>query len=326
MNAFKSGLTIFCTMLLYTGLLYTVLPCPSLTAQERSGDHFVTDCIVTLIDDPTVFSGKPGLLKKVPKKGDHVTESQIVAQVDDTEAQLALQAAGYELIVAEKQAENDVDIRYAKEQENVTQAEVDEVVEANKRASNSISQSEVRRRKFQHRRSILATEQATRDHILAELQVEVSKAQRDAANQEVLMRSIKSPIVGVVTEVYGQVGEWVNAGDPIAKLIRLDKVRVIGYIDAKKWAPNEIKGRSVTVEVTLTRDRRQQFKGTIDYVAFEIDGTSNYQIWSDIDNRDEGGDFVIRPGADATMSINMNESINLTNIGADAGQRPELSR
>ena len=152
MNAFKSRLAVFCTV-----LPCTVLLCTALTAQEPSGDHFVTDCIVTLIDDPTVFSGKPGLLKKVPKKGDHVTAAQIVAQVDDTEAQLALQAAGYELIVAEKQAENDVDIRYAKEQENVTQAEVDEVEEANKRARNSISKSEVRRRKFQHRRSILAT-------------------------------------------------------------------------------------------------------------------------------------------------------------------------
>lgn len=317
MNSFfKSGLTIFCAALL----------CPSLTAQESSGDLFVTDCLVTLIDDPTLFSGKPGLLKEVPKEGDPVTDEQEVARVDDTEAVLAYQAAKYKLTVAEKEAENDVNIRYARAQELVTQAEVDEVVEANKRSANAISLSEVRRRKFQHQRSILGTEQETLTHILAGLQVKVSKAELDAATQEVAMRRIKSPITGVVTEVYGQVGEWINAGDPVAKLIRLDKVRVVGYIDAKKWAPSDIKGRIVTVEVTLSGDRQQQFTGTIDHAGFVIDGTGRYKIWTDIDNRDDGGGFVIRPGMDATMSINLSESINLTNVGASKARRPELSR
>ncbi len=312
----KLAFTVFCVAIV----------CPSLPAQESANEYFVRDCVVTLIDDPTLFSGKPGLLEEVPKEGDKVAQEEIVALVDDTEAKLAYRAAWYELSVTKKTAENDVDIRYAKAQELVTQAEVDEVVEANQRAPNAISQSEVRRRRFQHDRSILATEQATRDHTLAELQVQVSQAKVDSAAQEVAMRRVKSPITGVVTEVYGQVGEWVNAGDPIAKLIRLDKVRVVGYVEAQKWAPSEIKGRTVTVEVTLSGNRQQQLQGKIDFAGYVIDGTGRYKVWSDIDNIEENGDYVIRPGMDATMSIKVSESINLTNVDSAAGQRPELSR
>ena len=270
--------------------------------QERSGLE-VRDAQVILINDPTVFAAKPGRLTAGPEEGNIVAAGDVVARIDDTEALLSLKAAMVEEDVAKKQADNDVDIRYAEAQELVTLAEYEEALEANKRAPGALSESEVRRRKFQHKRSGLATEQARKDHIIAKAQVKVATAKVQAARHEWETRRIKSEIGGVVSQRFAQVGEWVNAGDPIAKLMQLDKVRVIGYVDADSIARNDVIGKSVVIEVRLTGNRRERIPARITHAGFQVGTDNTYKVWADIENILDGNQFAIHPGCPARMMI-----------------------
>jgi multidrug resistance efflux pump len=266
---------------------------------------------VILINDPTLFAAKPGRLVEGPNEGDRVQAGQVIARIDDTEALLSYQAATYEKEVAQKKAENDVDIRYAEAQEKVTEAEYDEAVEANERARGAMSQSEIRRRKFQHKRSGLATEQARRDHILAQIEVKVADAKLQAAKHDWETRRLTSEINGVVSERFMQVGEWANAGDPVAKLMQLDKIRVLGYVEANRIARNDVIGKPVMIDVRLTGSRVERIQAKIDHAGFEVDGAGTYKVWADIDNIGEGGDFAIHPGCTAKMVIDISGRLGL---------------
>ncbi len=289
-------------------LVYSLLMLTSVAdaQQERSGLE-VNECQIITIKDPTLYATKPGRLTAAPEEGDVVSVGSVVAKIDDKEALLSLRAAMIEEAIAKKQAENDVDIRYAEAQEKVTEAEYQEALDTNKRAPGTISESETRRRKFQHKRSGLATEQARRDHVIAVENVKLATAKVQVAEHEWKTRRVTSEIAGVVSERYAQVGEWVNAGDPIAKLMQLDRVRVLGWVNAAGIARNEVIGKDVVVEITLGGGKPpRRIPARLNHAGFQVTADATFKVWADIPNIQEDGQFLIQPGCDATMHIDVN--------------------
>lgn len=309
----------FVSIALVGGVLASVvfgLPQAAL-AQGAGGPIDVQNCQVILIKDPTLYATKPGRLTMAPEEGDPVEKDQVVAKIDDTEALLSLHAARVERDVAAEQAKNDVDIRFAEAQELVTGAEVAEAKAANRKAAGAMSDSEIRRREFQHQRSGLATEQAKRDHKMAAMQVKVANAKMQAAKHEWETRQVRSEINGVVSERFMQVGEWVNAGDPIAKLIQLDKVRVLGYVDANLVSRNDVLDKPVTIHIRLAGpDAPEQLSGQITHAGFEVDQAGTYKVWADIDNQmDATGHYKIHPGCNARMVIGSRGRLDISSGG-----------
>ena len=54
---------------------------------------------------------------------------------------------------------------------------------------------------------------------------------------------------GVVVEVFPHRGEWMQPGDPLARVVRADTLRVEGYVDSKRHDPEAVRDRPVTVEI-----------------------------------------------------------------------------
>ena len=78
---------------------------------------------------------------------------------------------------------------------------------------------------------------------LAEMNMKVAKAQYYAkesemliASEEVTRRQIKAPFDGYIEKRVAQLGEWVQAGSPIALLVNMNKLRVEGDIDALRYS------------------------------------------------------------------------------------------
>ena len=282
----------------------------STVAQEKIGVD-VQNCQVILINDPVLFATKPGKLVIAPEEGMRVNKGEMIAQIDDTESRLGYEEALLRLEAAQMAAENDVDVRYAEAQEKVTQAEVDEAVEANKRAPGAISESQVRRRKFQHERSGLATEQARLEFKKTDLEAKIALATAKKAKHDLETRQLTSEITGVVSERLKQVGEWAREGDPIARLMQLDEIRVLGYVPADRIARNEVIGKPVLIDVHLTGNRVERIKAKIDHAGFEVDQAGTYKVWADIKNIDDGGDFAIHPGCTARMIIDVDGRLGL---------------
>ena len=171
--------------------------------------------------DVTLRARVDGIIEGTFVEGQVVKKNEVVARLDITQAEIQMNIAEQKYRASSVQADNDVDVRYAE----VTQAQ-----QANERAAGTLSEAEVRRRMFQLRRAQLAVEQARRDRIFHEASLGVSKAELMAAKQLLEEYTVRSPVDGVVENVYARAGELVNRGDPICKIQRMDQMRVVAFV------------------------------------------------------------------------------------------------
>ena len=124
-----------------------------------------------------------------------------------------------------------------------------------------------------------------------------------AAQDGIERRRITAPIDGIVEEVFRHKGEWVQAGDPVMRLMRMDRLRVQGFLNAREFGPEIIGNRPVRVDVELSGGRRETFRGRIVFVSARIQAGGQYRVWAEVENRQSASQWVLRPGMAATMTI-----------------------
>ena len=149
----------------------------------------------------------------------------------------------------------------------------------------------------------------------AELELKAAiQGQRTAESQLqqrkalVAAREITSPHDGVVVEIYKNTGQAIMAGSPIFKVVKVDRMRVTGYLDASDaWHVRpkqtvrvmpELEGVDLPIE-------REVFEGQITFVDSEIDPkTRTCRVFAEVENR---GD-LLRSGLDCRMEIDQKET------------------
>src|SRR6056297_3810828 len=81
--------------------------------------------------------------------------------------------------------------------------------------------------------------------------------EREIAEYELKRRNITAPFDGYVETRVAQQGEWVQAGTPIATLVKLDTVRVEGVVDALEFSGRVTAGLPAKVRVFTSNDRER---------------------------------------------------------------------
>ena len=294
------------TLLLFVALLGVTGPdddADAATREPATLDH----CMVSVIQRADVPAQAPGLLVSLTaREGVQVEEGAQLAQVDDRQAEAIATLKKAEAARAEAESKNDVNVRYAEAAERVANADYLQVVEANKKVPGAIQATEVRLKHLEWKRTELQIEQAKFDMELAKKTVEARNAERTAAEIDVARRKVTAPFGGMIVELHKQQGEWANAGEPIFHLVRLDKLRVEGFVDAAELGPADVDGKPVLVNVRLERDRTASFEGKIVFVdPFVQQPGGTYKVWAEVENRRENGHFVLRPGHKVKMKIMM---------------------
>lgn len=287
-----------------------VLPAVSQQRREvpglRSNVETVHNCLVTLIDEAEVPAQEEGsLLDIMVREGQQVAKDEVLAQIDDRKVRMAENVARYELEAAKAEAGNDVNVRYAQAAAEVAGAEYQQAIDANRRAPNAHPQAEVRRLLLEHRKFSLQIEQSEHELNLASLTAKVKEAQLEAASTDVDRRKIKAPIDGMVVKRYRRVGEWVRPGEPLLRLVRVDHLRIEGFLDASKLSPSEVAGQPVTIAVELANGRRESFAGKIVFVSPLVEAGMQFLVHAEVVNRQENGYWLLSPGLPADMTIQL---------------------
>ena len=73
-------------------------------------------------------------------------------------------------------------------------------------------------------------------------------------------------------------------GEPLLRLVRMDRLRVAGHVNAAHYGPHEVAGRAVSIRARLERGRDERFTGKITFVHPEQNG-GDYLVWAEVDNR-----------------------------------------
>tara|TARA_R110002049_G_scaffold27321_2_gene94237 strand:- start:447560 stop:448927 length:1368 start_codon:yes stop_codon:yes gene_type:complete len=240
--------------------------------------------------------------------------------------------------ISHLKADNNVRVLASEKSEAVAKNELSRATQAREEYVDSVSRSEIDGLRLAYERSNLETEQAqfdrqvdrltaTRDdeassihklniqrseielsraesdkHI-AQLQVTGSKHAADLASLAAKRHWITSPMDGTVAEVYLHAGEWVETGQPVMRLVRLDRLRAEGFVTADQLALLRNAG-SVEVSIDLAKGKKTKRDAHIVFISPEIDSVNNeVRFWVEFDNRDR----QVLPGMRLTLSLRVED-------------------
>jgi membrane fusion protein, multidrug efflux system len=251
----------------------------------------VPNCSVMLFDDVTLAFDRTGIVETIVQEGDMVSAGQLVAKLND-EVGLA------NVAVLSKEAESDVDIRYARAAGKVAWAEHEKAEEANKIKSKAIPEVEIKKLKLAAERTDLEAEAAEHRHKIAGLK-------RDEAVAQLNTYSIRAPVSGLVTRVHRAQGEAVRQGDDVIEISNTDFVRVEAWVkvrDAVRIGAND----EVTVQVDDPAyepgagEKPVEFTGRIVFVDVKVEPVSkDVRVWAKVRNENN----QLKAGLSARMTI-----------------------
>jgi len=267
----------------------------------------VERCLVSLIDEVKVPAQETGMLVQVPvHEGDYVAKGSSIARIDDSIPMKQKQVASLKYDKAQKQATNDVDVRYAAKAAEVSQAEYEKMMASNEDVKGSIAAITLQKVRLQWERALLQAEQADMNFKIAGMTAAEARAEMEAAQMVIDKCNATSPIDGIVVQKYRQEGEWVRPGDPLMRVIGLKRLKVEGSLLGDQFTPGMVRGKRVTVVCRLPSGP-ETFEGTVTFASPEIDATGQFDFTAEVENRQSGGEWLLLPGKIASITVHLNQ-------------------
>lgn len=299
---------------------------PEPLAAAHGTEPRLEHCLVSLMSDVQVSSQEPGLLTKLlVSEGDPVDPSKPLAQLDDRQVSFEYAAAYAQNKAAQEKADDDIDVRFSTAAYEVAAAELQEKRLA-KAAADAYSTAEIRRLELTVKKARLQIDRSQMELRVAKLNADVEAKRLDASAEAIRRRKVYSLTPGVVLQVYRHPGEWVQPGDPILRVIRMDRLWVEGFVDGGKHNPEEVAGRSATVSIERARGEVRELPGRVVYVNPQTQAGNQYRVKVEVANEQVGDDYLLRPGMRASVTIHVRRPRpDAAGLPAQA-QRSRLSR
>ncbi|MDA1017309.1 MAG: HlyD family efflux transporter periplasmic adaptor subunit [Planctomycetota bacterium] len=261
-------------------------------------------CLVSIIDQVEVPAEVGGVISSISvRSGFIVKQGQSLARLDGRRTMLQREIATIKQRQAKAVADSDVDVRDAESAAQSASQALQAAQDANQRNAGAVSVAEMRRQQSEADRARFAVERAKQNQRLARLAMENSSAELRAIELELAMRDIKASMSGVVVDVYKHAGEWTSPGEPVAKIVGLQRLLIEGYVDAAKVGPHQVAKKPVQVTATLDNKRVEQFAGQIVFVNPTVETHGKYRVWAEVRNRQDKDNWLLRPGLIVEMSI-----------------------
>jgi RND family efflux transporter MFP subunit len=260
----------------------------------------VPAAVIKVLEEVAVPARDAGVLAKVEvKEGQLVDDGQTVVTLLDTDVRLALERARLGAEKALREAKKDVDILYARKSTEVARAELARSVDTNEKYPRTVSNSELDRQRLQVEQGELQIKKAEHERDLAVLEHAIRDNEQQTVRDQLDRRTIAAPLRGMVVEILHRRGEWVQPGDSVVRIVRLDRLKAEGFLPVRH-AGLELVGSKVKLRVTTSGDQRVDATGQIVFISPEIDPlNSQVRFWAEIEN----ADLKLRPGMQATLTV-----------------------
>lgn len=275
--------------------------CVGGTSRAFSADQLVVEsALLRLIQQVEVPARAQGVLSTIHvAEGDLVQQGMLLAQVDDAEATLLKGRATVELEIEKDKLTNDVAIRTAQRALNFNREEFKRLETALQRIPGSISTSELETTRFRADQAQLELEGAERARRQNQLSAKLKGKELELSQHNVDVRKIIAPINGVVVEVLRQSGEWVEPGNKVVRIVRIDRLRAEGLIKSHEIT-SDLQGARAMVTVDLPGKGETSFPGKVVFVSPEINPVNGQvRVWVEADNKDG----LLKPGQRPRLTI-----------------------
>lgn len=263
--------------------------------------------LIRLIDDVEVPARVAGALASIDVvEGQLVEKGSRLAQIDDMEARVLRERARIELEISAKTAENDVTIRSATKALTFGRSDFGRLKRAVESFPRSVSQTELEETELRAEQAELDLELARHEFDLANLTKELKAQELHLTQHNLEVRRILAPLSGIVVDVARRPGEWVEAGEKVLRIVRMDRLRAEGFVPAAD-AQRITHRAPVQIIVELPGQGTRELSGEIVFISPEVNPVNGQvRVWAEFENHKN----LIRPGLRGTMTIR------------PAGQRP----
>src|SRR5207247_1619577 len=133
----------------------------------------------------------------------------------------------------------------------------------------AVSQTELDTLKLAAEKAELELEQAEHDLQTAAITRDLKANELDLATRTIERRKIVAPLTGVVVQVKHRKGEWVQAGETVVRVLRMDRLRAEAFLPAKSVSGDLI-GAAAILFVDLEDQPKAEFPGKLVFVSPEV--------------------------------------------------------
>jgi len=303
--------------------------------QVEPGDNIATSQVLAEIDDDEAKLNLElaRIDLSIAQKQHRESLAVSIANATLAEAQELLSQTKHDAEASKILASADIGIRQATKDSELSKTELERAIKAQKEFSSSVSDQHLLKLTLARDHDLLKLERSqldqsveklrsqSRDAIVAQqvaavqrLQHALSKAESESETEVLKLnslekqveiaevrlerRKLKSPFPGVVVERLKNLGEWVETGESVLRLVRMDVLSVEGYVNADLVKP-EYRGSRIIVSWG-TSGNTNRTEGTLVFVSPEIDSVSQQVL---VRATIQNPDLLLRPGQPAQMWI-----------------------
>lgn len=275
-------------------------------ADEVAAPLTVESVVLRPLRAAEVPARQTGLLRElVIREGEQVAEGQLLASLDAREMEHTIRQAELEHELASEKATNRVQLRYAEKALEVARAELGRSNESIENFAKSISQSQLDVERLTVEKLVLEIEQARHELSIERFGMKLKQNALEAARLRLAQHHLRAPFAGTVALVRGRVGEWVEVGSPVLRLVAVDRLRAEGFLPevaltADDGTNRQLVGSKVRLIVELPHGSASEFPGILRFVSPEMDPvTRQVRVWAEVEN----GDRRLRPGQRGRLVI-----------------------
>ena len=256
--------------------------------------------VISVIEQAEVPARELGPLISIQvEEGDTVKKGALLARIDDGDPKLASKRAELELESARADAENAVRVQLAQKTLELAKSELARGERTRDLFENAITDEEIERRRLKVDRAELEVRQSEHEARQAQIHARLSDNALQLANRQVERCRIIAPLSGVVVQINRRAGEWVQPGDAVLRIVRLDRLRAEGFLKASQLTLVK-PGQAVSLRTKLGNGQEKTFPGVLTFISPEIIAADNrVRVWAEVQNKD----LMLRPGMRASLLI-----------------------
>lgn len=270
------------------------------------------------------------VVKFMVERGRHVTKDEPLVELDASEATAALAAAHARMATARAElrvieqggrstdlAEIATGLQLAKHDLEVAQANFESAERLLAKgagtkmdvlaAKHKVEDAQLRINGFDQKRAALAT---VSDRASAQARLDDAEAAARLAEVQIKQSIVRAPIEGTVYQFDLKPGAYLNAGDTVASIGRLDKVRVNVYVDEP-----DLGHVNVGMPVIITWDALagREWTGEVDKTPTQIVARGTRQV-GEVACVIRNPDRDLLPGTNVTIEIRSETVANVVTI------------
>ena len=265
----------------------------------------IEGAIVKIIDSAKIPAELPGVLLELSyREGQTVQKGDLLAKIKSSDLSLEHRRAKAKHRIAVAKSENQIDIQFAKKSAEVSSAKLARSLSSNQRAPGVVSRGRLQELELETHRDKLRIEQATKNLEVAKMEMDLTQADIELSENAMAKANILSPIGGVVVLVEKNPGEWVEPGDTVLKVVRLDRLKLEGFVTVSQAGKIKI-GDSAKVFFEQDSMTATEVNGKVTFINPEANPVnSQVEVWVEIDNRDGS----LMPGLEASIIVECSTS------------------